>query len=104
MTRAADSPLRDYMLSLHRRGIKVTFCKGNEESPGDNSQFFRVEMPSGVDFGEYEEILTEIAKRVDESARLARERGTQKLTRQVAASYVSKVAEFRGNKCNKDKN
>ena len=37
MSKARNSPLRDYMLELHKRGIKVVFYEGRPEVPDDKS-------------------------------------------------------------------
>lgn len=82
------------MLELHKRGIKVTFYDGRPEVPADRSQMFFVEMPAGFSIEEHVEILANINRALKESAELAAKEPPAKLTRQVAAQYVSRLKMF----------
>lgn len=93
--RARNSPLRDYMLELHKRGIKVTFYEGRPENPDDRSQMFFVEMPTGYTIEDHVEILSEIQKALDRSATTSAAEGKGRITRQVAEDYVSRAKLFR---------
>ena len=93
--KAKNSPLRDYMLELHKKGIKVTFYEGRPENPADRSQMFFVEMPAGYSIEEHVDILSKINKALNESAMMHKDDPPQKLTRQVAADYVSRVKLFK---------
>ena len=94
MSKARNSPLRDYMLELHKRGIKVTFYDGRPEVPGDRSQMFFVDMPKGYSIEEHVEILTKIHRAIKLSAEMAKDDPPARLTRQVAAQYVNRLKMF----------
>lgn len=93
--RARNSPLRDYMLELYKRGIKVTFYEGRPEVPDDMSQMFFVEMPAGYSIEEHVEILAKINTAIKESAEMYKDLKPKKLTRQVASQYVSRLRKFK---------
>jgi len=94
MSKARNSPLRDYMLELHKRGIKVTFYEGRPEVPADRSQMFFVEMPKGATMEEHVEILAKVNKALKDSAGLTEGLPEEKLSRRVAMEYVSRVKLF----------
>ena len=93
--RARSSPLRDYMLELHAMGIKVTFYDGRPEVPDDKSQMFFVDIPKGYTIEQHVEILEKIHRAIRLSAELAAKEAPSKITRQVAASYVSRLKLFK---------
>lgn len=99
--RAKNSPLRDYMLELHKMGIKVTFYEGRPEVLEDKSQMFFVEMPAGYSIEQHVEILRKIQSAIKLSAELVSKEPRAKLTRQVAANYVSKLKLFKEHSKNK---
>ena len=94
MSKARSSPLRDYMLELHKKGVKVTFYDGRPEVPGDRSQMFFVDMPRGYSIEEHVEILAKIHEAVKRSAEMTKDDPPAKLTRQVAEQYVSRLKMF----------
>ena len=93
--KAKNSPLRDYMLELHKKGIKVTFYEGRPENPADRSQMFFVEMPAGYSIEEHVEILSKINKTLNASAETHKDDPPQKLTRQIASDYVTRLKLFK---------
>ena len=94
MSKARNSPLRDYMLELHKRGVKVVFYEGRPEIPDDKSQMFFVDIPKGYTIEEHVEILAKINEAIRKSAEMTKGDPPAKLTRQVAAQYVSRLKMF----------
>ena len=56
--RARQSPLRDLMLELHQRGVKVKFYAGRPGKP--DADVFFVELPDSMDLEDSIEILSRI--------------------------------------------
>ena len=94
MSKARNTPLRDYMLELHKKGIKVVFYEGRPDVPGDKSQMFYVEMPKGYSIEDHVDILANIDKAMKMSVDMTKGDPPAKLTRQVAAQYVSRLKLF----------
>jgi len=101
MSKAKNSPLRDYMLSLHKQGRAVSFCEGNGTDEADQKQRFFIKMPSGASMEEHLEILRLAFDAVASSADMSKSLDKQKLTRQLAASYIEKEQLFKKETSNK---
>jgi len=79
MSKAANSPLRDKMLELHRQGIDVKFIGEG------GAQIFMVKMNGGVSLDGHFKILEEIRLSINRSVE---ERSSEKMTRESAARFV----------------
>jgi len=95
MSKAKNSPLRDYMLKLYKLGIKVTFYEGRPENPADRSQMFFVEIPKGYSIEQHVDIIRNIHIAIKASAEMDQPKERGKLDRQTAMDYVKRLALFK---------
>ena len=82
MSKAANSPLRDKMLELHRGGLDVKFTGEN------GAQVFMIKMKEGVPLDRHLEILEEVRIAIDRSTNVPVEK---KLTASSARSFVEGI-------------
>jgi hypothetical protein len=88
--RAKQSPLRDLMLELHSKGVTVKFYPGRPGQP--DADVFYVSLPAGFGLENSVALLGQIDK-----AMIASSASTpkQKLTRESALSYVSRLEQMK---------
>ena len=85
MSKARNSPLRDKMLELHRKGVEVRFI-------GEGSaQVFMVKIGRGVSLDDHFKLLEDIRRSINMSVNQANH---EKLTRQSAQEFVESMKKL----------
>jgi hypothetical protein len=82
MSKAANSPLRDKMLELHKQGVDVKFIGEG------GAQVFMVKMKAGVSLSDHFKILEDVRLSINRSVE---QRASEKLTSGSARQFVESM-------------
>jgi hypothetical protein len=85
MSKAANSPLRDKMLELHKQGVDVKFIGEG------GAQIFAVKMAAGLPLEDHFKTLEEIRLAINRSVE---ERASEKLTSGSARQFVESMKKL----------